>query len=323
MLQHPRFTLTVLDPASLPGRQVVGPLWSAFPAARRRLFHTSGSDDHLIAEVGGEAAMVPPLGDGGELDGTDVVIATVPLAPAAAATLLAWLRANPAAALVDLTQPGIAPDDSQPLLAAPPQGGRGTRWFHLAAPALWAPGRLLRALAPLAPTDAALTVLLPAADYGDAGIEELARQAASRLSGRATDAPAALPGVLAFDAVPAAATTLGALRAQLVRLFPGLPCRLAALHTGVFHGHAAAVAVRPAAAASSARAASLLRGEPGVRMARRTERPHLTTAVDSDEIVCAGLQCEGGWVTAWVFADAARAGGGQVVVDTVAAVRAS
>jgi hypothetical protein len=323
VLQHPQFTLTLLDPTSLPGSQVVGPLWSAFPAARRRLFHTAGAEEHLIAEVCGEAAMVAPLADGGVLEGTDVVVVTATPAPAAAAALLSWLRANPAAVLVDLTQPGLAPAESQPLLAAPPPGGREVRWFHLAAPALWAPGRVLMALAPLAPTDAALTLLLPAADFGEAGIEELARQAAARLSGRATDKPATLPGVLAFDAVPTAPARLGALRAQLTALFPRLPCRLAAAHVGVFHGNAAALTVRAASAADATRAAALLRGAPGIRLARRNEHPHLTVAVDTDEIVCADIESEGGWVTAWVFADAVRAGGAQVVADTVAAVRAS
>jgi hypothetical protein len=302
---------------------VVGALWSAFPAARRRLFHTTAAAEHLIVEVGGEAAMVAPLVSGGDLEGTDVVVVTATPAPAAATALLTWLRANPAAVLVDLTQPGLAPAESQPLLAAPPPGGHAGRWFHLAAPALWAPGRVLMALAPIAPADAALTLLLPAADFGDAGIEELARQAAARLSGRAPDRPATLPGVLAFDAAPAAPARLDALRAQLAALFPGLPCRLAAAHVGVFHGHAAALAVRAATAAGAARAAALLRGAPGIRLARRNEHPQLTVAVDTDEIVCADIESEAGWVTAWVFADAARAGGAQVVADTVAAVRAS
>jgi hypothetical protein len=45
--------------------------------------------------------------------------------------------------------------------------------------------------------------------------------------------------------------------------------------------------------------------------------------VGSDEIVCADVRHEDGWVTVWLVADSVRAGGAQVVADIVAAVRAS
>jgi hypothetical protein len=323
VLQHPQFTLTILDPTSLAGSLLIGTLGDAFPAARRRLFHTTGTTDHLIADVGSEPALVPPLADGGELDGTDIVVATAPPAPAAAALLLAWLRAHPAVVLIDCTQPGLAPAESLPVLAAPPPGSSDHRWFHLADPALWAPGCVLRALAALAPTDAVLTLLLPASDFGDPGIEELAKQGAARLSGRPAERSVTLPGILAFDALPAFGARFTALRQQLRNLFPGVACRLAAAHVGVFHGHAAALAVHLGGEADAAHVAEAIRSAPGLRIARRSDRPHLTVAVDGDEIVCAEIEYEGGWVSAWLFADAVRVGAPQVVADIVASVRAS
>lgn len=323
MLQHPQFTLTILDPTSLSGSLVIGTLGEAFPAARRRLFHTIGTADHLIADVGSEPALVPPLADAGELDGTDVVIATAPPAPATAAVLLAWLRAHPAVVLIDCTQPGLAPAESLPVLAAPPPSSSDHRWFHLADPALWAPGCVLRALAALAPSDAVLTLLLPASDFGDPGIEELAKQGAARLSGRPPERPVTLPGMLAFDALPAFGARLAALRQQLRDLFPGISCRLAAVHVGVFHGHATALAVHLRGEADAAHVAEAIRNAPALRVARRNDRAHLTVAVDGDEIVCTEVEYEGGWVSAWLFADAVRVGAPQVVADIVASVRAS
>jgi len=321
--QHPQFTLTILDPTSLLGGEVLAALRHAFPAARRKLFHTSGDGDHLIAEVRGEAMLVPPLGAADELDGSDVVVATATPSPAAAARLLPWLRTNPAVSLVDCTQPGLAPAESLPVLCAPPPGKTERRWFHLADPALWAPGRVLQSLASLDPREVLLTVLLPVSDYGVAGVEELVRQASARLSGRPPDRAKLLPGVLAFDAAPVAAAHREALADQVRALFPDLTAHLTAVQVGIFHGHAAVLAVRTGAGTDAATASSLIRTSPGVRLARRNERPQPSGAVDSDEIVCADVRYEDGWVTVWLVADSVRVGGAQVVVDIVAAVRAS
>ena len=323
MLQHPQFTLTVLDPTSLLGNEVVAALWQAFPAARRRFFHTTGVDEHLLAEVGGEPALVPPLGEGDELDGSDVVVATATPTEAAATRLVAWLRANAGAVLIDCTQPGLAPAESESVLTAPPPGKSERRWFHLADPAMWAPGRVLQALAPLDPREVHLTVLLPVSDFGQPGVQELAKQAAARLSGQPTRRSDALPCVLAFDAAPATGVRREVLQAQLHSLFPGLAMHLAAIQVGIFYGHAAALSVRTEARVDAARVTALIRKSPEVRIAQRNERPQPSAAVDSAEIVCSDIRCEDHRVALWLVADGLRVGAVQVVVDVVSAVRAS
>ena len=323
MLQHPQFTLTVLDPTSLLGAEVVAALWQAFPAAHRRFFHTTGVEEHLIAEVRGEPALVPPLGDADELDGSDIVVATATPSDAAAIRLVAWLRANPAVVLIDCTQPGLAPTESEPVLTAPSPGMSERRWFHLADPAMWAPGRVLQALAPLAPREVHVTILLPASDFGQQGVQELAKQGAARLSGQPTPRSEALPWVLAFDAAPAAAARRDALQNQLRTLFPDLTVHLAAIQVGVFFGHSAVLSVRTDARVDVASASSLIRQIPGARLARRNERPQPSGAVDSAEIVCSDVRCDDRWVELWLVSDGIRVGGAQVVVDIVSAVRAS
>ncbi len=323
MLQHPQFTLSILDPTSRLGRAASEALWQAFPAARRRLFHTGGEGEHLVTEIGGEAAMVPPLTDGGELDGSDVVVVTAAPAPAAAAMLLAWLRENPGTVLIDGTQPGIAPEESAPAFNAPPVVRPDRPWFHLADPALWGPGRFLQALAPLRPRELHLTVLLPVSTFGEAGVEELVKQAAARLSGRSPRKPETLPAVLAFDLAPASASRHATLLAQLVALFPELSPHLHSIETGVFHGHAAVVAARCEERATAAELTGLLRSQPGIRLARRNEHPQPSGTVGSDEVVCAELSSGDGWVTAWLVADGLRVGGGQAIADILVVVRAS
>ncbi len=323
MQQHPQFTLTILDPTSLLGDETAATLRQVFPAARRRFFHTTGVDEHLVTEVATEAALVPFLGDTGELDGSDVVVATATPAPAVAAALLAWLRANPGTVLIDGTQPGIAPDESIPVFNVPPPSRRERRWFHIADPALWGPGRFLHAVTPLRPREVHLTVLLPVSGYGEAGVEELARQAAGRLSGRPPRKPETLPGVLAFDVAPATAHRHAALSGQMEVLFPDLCRHLHAIEAGIFHGYSGVVAVRCDADVEAAEVLAMLRSRPGIRIARKNEHPQPSSAVGTDDVVCADIQCGGAWVTAWLVADGLRVGGAQAIADVLAAVRAS
>lgn len=323
MLQHPQFTLSILDPASLLGSEAVAALWKAFPAARRKFFHTSAEDEHLVTEIAGEAALVPSLADAGDLAGSDVVIATSQPAPAAAAALLAWLRTNPGVALIDGTQQGIAPDESIPVFNMPPPGKVGRRWFHIADPALWGPGRFLQALAPLQPRELHLTLLLPVSSFGEAGVEELAKQAAGRLSGRTPSRLEVLPAILAFDLAPASAARHTAIDGQLAALFPGLTCQLHAIEVGVFHGHSAVVGVRCEAPVDHSEVVALVRSVPGLRVARRNERPQPSSTVGTEDVVCADVGCVGAWVSAWLVADGLRVGGAQAITDIVAAVRAS
>ncbi len=104
----PSKTLTVLDPTSLLGREVSEGIARTLPGVRRRFLHTGEEPEHLIAEVAGEAALVPPLAEPDELDGSDAVLVTAPPSAAARERLLGWLRGHPEVALLDCTQPGIA-----------------------------------------------------------------------------------------------------------------------------------------------------------------------------------------------------------------------
>jgi hypothetical protein len=317
--------LTILDPTSLLGGEILGRLVRGRPSARPRLFHTGAEPEHLIAEIAGEPVIVAPLTDLDELErSTTIVVTARPAAEAMSERLLAWLRAHPRISLVDGTQPGVAGAEGRCVTAgvAPPVRP-SLPWYHLADPALAAPAHLLAALAPLAPESARLTLLDPAAGFGAEALDELAAQGAARLSGNPKTRAIHLPGVLAFDLAPAPATRSSGLEAQLAELFPGLETTVTAIDAGVFHGHLATVVVTCRAAVTTERARTLLRSVPGLRLLRRNETTTVSAAVRHGGIACGGLDVGGRTVSAWLCADGLRVGGAEAVVDLLTALNAS
>jgi hypothetical protein len=319
----PHRTLSILDPTSLLGREVTDAIVRAFPDVRRRLFHTGADPEHLVAEVAGEAALVGPLLEPDELDGSVAVILTARPPAQASTRLLAWLRANPSVALLDCTQPGVAGAEAACVLDALPRERRRLPWYHLVDPSLAAPARWLKALLPLAPEASFATVLCPASGFGAEAIDELASQGTARLSGRPTRRPAHLPAVLAFDLVPAAGERLAVLEAQLGELFPAIERGLHVIDAGVFHGTLATVLVRCAEEVSLERVRALVRATPALRLVRRNETVTATDTVERSHVLCGDLRTHGRWVTAWLLADALRVGGAGAVVELLDSFTAS
>lgn len=316
-------TFAVLDPTSVAGRDVVERLAGAFPAARRRLFHTGGTGEHLISEVAGGAELVPPLADPDELEGTAVVIVTTAPGPSAGASLLTWLRAHPEVVLIDLGQPALAGAESAVVSGWAPRPRASGRWFHLPDPLIAGPARVLEALAPLEPRACHLTVFGSVASFGAGALEELATQGADRLSGRTPRRAAVLPRVLAFDLAPAVRDRRERLAAELAVLFPAVDFRLHAVDAGLFHGHAAAADVACARPATRERVRALLRDTAGLRLARERESLLLSDVIEADAMVCGGVEVAGGWLSLWLAGDGQRLAGAAAVMELLSALMAS
>ncbi len=308
-----RQTLSILDPTSLLGREVVSGLAVELPDVHCRLFHTTGADEHLIAEIGGEAGVVAPLQSLDELAGSAAVIVSRSLDNELAAALLEWLTQHPEVALVDASQPGIAGERALTVLDDAPRRRGQPRWYHLLDPSLAAPVRLLQALASLGPRRAHLTVFRSASGFGGAAVEELAGQAAARLSGLAPATPHFLPAVLAFDLAPAAEAAHATLQHQLTGIVPGIDLHLQAVEVGVFFGHAASFFVSLAEAATERRIRGALR-EGGLRLARRNQSVRPSDLVDDDTATCAQLRIVGSRLSGWLVADGLRLAGAAAVV---------
>jgi aspartate-semialdehyde dehydrogenase len=316
-------TFAVLDPTSTVGRDVIERLAGAFPAARRRLFHTSASEEHLISEVAGAAELVPPLVEADELEGAAVVINTVPPSPAVARSLLAWLRGHPEVVLIDLGQPALAGPESAVVSGWTPRPLGSGRWYHLPDPLIAGPLRVLEALASLEPRACHLTVFGSVAGFGAGALEELAGQGADRLSGRTPRRAAVLPRVLAFDLAPAEPARRERLAAELAVLFPAVDFRLHAVDAGLFHGHAAAVDVACGRPVTRERARKLLRAAAGLRLARERESLLLTDVVEDNAMVCGGVEASGGWLSLWLAGDGQRLAGAAAVMELLSTVMAS
>jgi hypothetical protein len=319
----PPLTLTILDPTSLLGREIADALAPAFPQAHWRFFHTGASQEHLIAEVAGDAALVPPLPDIDELSGSKAVLLTEPLAPALAARLLDWLREHPEIALVDATQPGVAPDEATVLAAGAAAPRTAHPWYQVVDPALAGPVALLAGLADLSPQSVQLTVLCPVSGYGADALAELAAQGAARLSGSVPKRPSLLPTVLAFDVAPFPTERTTALDGQLDALFPHVSHSLQGANLGVFHGHVGALHVEFSHQLRTDTVRSLLRRTDGLRLAKRNELVRPSDVAGSDEVVCSELRVEGSRLSAWVVADGLRAGAVKAAVEAVHVIMAS
>ena len=322
-MHTPQRTLTILDPTSLLGRELTDDVARAFPEFRRLLFHTDAEPEHQIADVGGEAALVPPLLELDELEGSAVVVLTAPPPPEVARHLVAWMRSRPSIALLDCTQPGIAPGETASVMDGAPSERRVLPWFHLVDPSLAAPARWLRALLPLAPERFFATLLAPVSGFGAAAVDELAAQATARLSGGATRHPVHLPAVLAFDLAPAGSERVAAVEAQLAELFPAVERELHLIDVGVFHGNLATVLLRCANDASLERARALLRATPGVRLARRGESLTTSGGAGGEHVICGELRVHGPWVSAWLFTDGLRVGGAHAVLGVLRSLSGS
>lgn len=297
--------LTILDPTSLCGRELVERAAATLAGVSLRLFHTQGVDEHLLLEAAGEAHLVQPLREPDELDGSNVLVVTDAPPPTLAAALTLWLCAHPDLVVLDLTQPGIVPEAEQVWLTLPQANARPRR-LHLVDPALQAPLHLVRAVAALAPTACQLTLLRPAATFGTDALEELAHQGAARLSGRPAERAACLPGVLAFDIAPVAGVRLEALMAQVAAVMPGVASVVQVMDAGVFHGHLATISLTLQAPAKGERVRALLRASPALRLARANEHVSIAIAVAGDTAVCGGIQLAGASMSAWLVSDGLR-----------------
>ena len=308
---HPP-TLTILDPTSLLGRELLERVARALPEVRRRLFHTGREAEHLAVEVGGEPALVSPLSDLDELDGSSVVVVTDRLDPEAGDRLLAWLRPRPEVRLLDCSQPGLAGAEAVSVIGAPARAHLGRPWFHLADPALVGPARFLEALAPLAPTALHLTVLVPASAYGIEGLDELVGQGAARLAGRTAKPASHLPGILAFDLAASRPDRLAAVEAQVAEVFPSLEARIQLADAGVFHGYLASVAVRLHREMRGDDARGLLRASDALRLVRRNLRLSVSDAAQADRVLVGELRPHQDWLHAWLVFDGLSVGGADV-----------
>lgn len=287
--------VTILDPTSLVGEELVPRLAAEAPGLARQYFHSQASGDHLIVEVAGEATIVAPLGDIGELEDAGLLVITDNPEKSLREKLADFLAAHRELPCVDLSRPGVLP--------GPPAFWRlpGENRLLFPDPALILPAMILRALTPLAPQRAFFSVLSPVSTLGGEAVDELAAQAIARLSGEKPKSRV-LPTVTAFDAFPYPESTFGRLESQLAAMFPQVVMGFHPIFVGVFHAHATLATVTLAKRAREAEVRQFL-AEAGF-VPHRGRKPLTPSQVAGQEQALASvLGTSGNSVSVWAVGD--------------------
>lgn len=159
-------------------------------------------------------------------------------------------------------------------------------------------------IAACTPAFAAFTLLVPAAEAGTEGIQELFRQTGDALNFRDTAADV-LGGRLAFNLFRDARTEAADRRvaAYLAERFPGCRSSVIQARAALFHGYAGSAALRfdgPAAAKSGAAA---LRNDPGIVVTSRAGGASPAAAVAAPGVRIDPPIVEGDGLTAWFAFD--------------------
>lgn len=287
--------VTILDPNSLLGEELVPRLAAEAPGLRRQYYHSQASADHLIVDVGGEAAVVAPLADIGELEDAGLLIITDNPEKSLRQKLADFLAAHRELPCVDLSRPGVLPGPP----AFWPLPGENRLLFP--DPALILPAMILRALTPLAPHRAFFSVLSPVSTLGGDAVDELAAQAVARLSGEKPKSHV-LPAVAAFDAFPYPESAFGRLQSQLGEMFPQVEMGFHPIFAGVFHAHATLATVALAKKAREAEVRQLL-AQAGF-VPHRGRKPLTPSQVAGQEQAMAWLlDTTGETVSLWAVGD--------------------
>jgi aspartate-semialdehyde dehydrogenase len=227
----PRFA--ILDPLTLVGQALTIELKQKFPSADVSLFHTTGDEEHQISEIGGEARLVPPLGDGEVLSEYDVVLLAADRISPHLKPLEQTLEDDDTIVFIDasslnhyryLTTPALNSEAMTP--------GARLRPAHSSVAVA---DRVLRALAEFEPTELTISAIEPVSIYGKEAISTLAHQAAQRLQGDEVSEKID-KRVAAFNLTAVSGTDLVT---EATLLFPHLEISATRTLAGWFHGHLA------------------------------------------------------------------------------------
>lgn len=304
--------LLLIDPLTLTGRELLTYLGSRDEAIEIEYAHTSDEDEHEIAELAGQAGLVPPLEDMSELDDAGVIVIASDHTTTRFERLADWIHTHPDARVVDaarhpLLRSGLVPTAG----ATGPQPGASR--LRVAHPTLVALSALLDGLGGISIDSGHLVAVDPASEHGRGGVEIMAKQAISRLQGE--PASDLIDGqVLAFNYLAADPDELAEDLATLVSAGSWSADRAVG---GAFHGHVAHILLELAEPVDENEMRQLLEDDP-----RFTVQPvplALDSILDQDQMLV-GLPrvvAGGRRVITTVMVDGLRIGGAVTAVEAL------
>lgn len=313
-MSHSLPAICLLEPLSLVGRELLQLMEERELQPQRIVsFHLGDDEEHQVAEIGGEPAVVPPLDSPDQVpDGLPIVIAAPPEATrrGVLADLLAERAEQP---VLDVARTGLVED---PLLAGAPPGKLWPPRAAVASPGATVVAQLAAPLAELGLEALTAVVEVPASASGREAVEALARQAAARLQGL----PAEEDGggaALAFDIAMAADA---ATAEEVARLLPGIESAVSDVYTGIFHGWVVHLSLRFESRVHADRI--LGRWEASGTVQQDGENLRLSGVVESDRIHIGPVRLSGAGrqVVVTAAADGLRVGGAATALEILPAL---
>jgi hypothetical protein len=302
--------LLIVDPLTLVGRELLICLDDRPQDVSLSFVHTSADDEHQIAELAGEAGLVPPLDDLAALDRADVIVVASDEASDRLEQLARWVDERPASRVVDLGRTATMRELTRAWAGGPLPDE--TTHFRAAHPAVAAALRLQTALESVGHELGHLVAVDPVSHGGREPVERLARQAASRLQGHAVTET--IGGhVLAFALVAVDADDLQRDADAVL----GAGWSVDRSLVGCFHGHAAHIVVDLAEAIDPSDLRDQLAAAPGLEL---RDRPlALDQAPDSDAVLVASsrLAADGRRFSTLLMMDGLRVGGAMTGLELI------
>ena len=297
----------ILDPLTLMGQELTTEIERCFPEAELSLFHTSEDDEHQIAEIGGQAALVPPLDEGESLSEYDVVLLAADRTSPRLKVLEQALEGDESLVFIDASSLGHYRHLTSPALNADAMtSGARLRPAH---PSIVVADSILRAVAAFEPTALTISSIEPVSIYGKEAVTTLAHQAAQRLQGDAVTEKIDKQ-IAAFNMTAVSGIDL---MKEATLLFPDL--KVAATRTlgGCFHGHLTILSLAFGSTVSVTAAVRALKKVPGLSIKKA---PLSIDRVSDREGICLTtpeVSAGGRLVTLQTMVDGLRIGGAETI----------
>ena len=307
--KHPSgYRLGIVNAATLVGNEIKTILRErSFPFERLVLLDSTGEATGALTEVGDEPAVITAVSDD-ELEDLDVVFFCGP-APANREWLQKQEQDNFVA--IDLSQPSTAEGATMTVAGINLHDiTAADRLIVSPHPVAIPIAMIVRAIESISPVKScAATVIQPASEYGEAGVEELAKQTVAVLNIQKVP-QTVFDRQLAFNLYPARERHEPFIVSQVKSLVdPRMELALFVTQGTVFHSHTFSLFVRTSKSVDEAKIADALRSNPAIAFAEGDQQFGTIDAAGRDEILIAEIRADasienGFWV--WAVCDNLR-----------------
>jgi aspartate-semialdehyde dehydrogenase len=313
-MAHPKspsgLRLGIVNPLTLVGNEIKTILRErAFPFDKVTLLDTSSENAGALTNVGDEAAVVSPI-SAAELDSLDLVFFCGP-----AALNRDWIARHEEDGFIaiDLSQPTTAEDGKLAIAGVNLESiDDGDRVIVSPHPIAIPMALILHQIRTLAPIDlCTATVVQPASEFEQAGVEELARQTISVLNIQ-TVPQEVFERQLAFNLYPAREHNEPFIVSQVRGLTdPRTELALLITQGTIFHAHTFSLFLRTHEELDETRIAEALQANPAIVFAEGDQQFGTIDAAGKDEVLVAEVRRDpavrgGFWV--WAVCDNLRRG---------------